>query len=89
MANKSLNEKYDIPFLSEWKHKDGGIYTALKVEHSFKGICGVPIVAYMKRLTKEEAIEWQEKGILNFFIRTVFHFKDSFIKVDENVKDGI
>jgi len=27
MANKSLNDRYDIPFGSEWEHKDGGLYS--------------------------------------------------------------
>lgn len=26
-----LNKKHNIPFLSVWKHKDGGLYKALKV----------------------------------------------------------
>ncbi len=26
-----LNKKHNIPYLSIWKHKDGGLYKALKV----------------------------------------------------------
>jgi hypothetical protein len=77
MANKSLNDKYGIPFLSEWEHKDGGIYTALVVEHSFRN-SRIPIVCYLKQLTDEERQEWHKKGIMNQFVRTVAHFKSSF-----------
>lgn len=83
MANKSLNDKYEIPFLSEWKHKDGGIYTALKIEHSFGKSCKIPIVFYVKQLSLIERKEWAEKGISNGFVRTVEHFKRSFKKIED------
>jgi len=78
MGNKNLNDKYGIPFLSKWKHKDGGIYTAFKVEYSFKNTVNIPIVFYMKQLSKEEELKWKQNGIINGFVRTVAHFKSSF-----------
>jgi hypothetical protein len=80
---KSLNEKYEIPFLSEWEHKDGGVYIAFKIEHSFKHICNIPVVAYKKLLTKAEEKEWSKIGRLNFFVRTVPHFLESFTIIQE------
>ena len=83
MANKSLNEKYNIPFLSEWKDKDGNIFTAMKIEYAFRNICSIPIVAYMQRLTEEEALELAKKQRVNMFIKTVIDFKDCFEMIDE------
>jgi len=77
MANNSLNDKYGIPFFSEWEHKDGGVYTVLTVEHSF-GKSKIPIICYLKQLTDDEREEWRQKGIMNQFVRTVAHFKSSF-----------
>lgn len=78
MANKSLNEKYNIPFLSEWKDNQGNRYTALKIEYSFRNICNIPIVAYTQILTEEQRLEMLKKERINMFIKTVIDFKDSF-----------
>ncbi len=83
MEIKSLNERYEIPYLSEWEHKDGGIYTALKVEHSFINNKNTAIVFYIKRLNPTESKQWADEGITNCFVRTVEHFKRSFKKVKE------
>ena len=83
MANKSLNDKYGIPFLSEWKYKDGGIYTVFKIEYAFKKICNIPVVFYMKQLSEDERKDWIEKDIVNGFVRTVDHFKRSFTQIEE------
>jgi hypothetical protein len=81
MANKSLNEKYNIPFLSEWKDKDGNTYTAFKIEYSFKKICSIPIVAYTQTLTDEQKIEMIKNQRINMFIKTVVDFKDCFKQI--------
>ena len=81
MANKSLNDKYGIPFLSEWEHKDGGTYMALKIEHSFKSTVNLPVVFYMKILNEAEKEKWHKEKIVNGFVRTVEHFKRSFKEV--------
>ena len=79
MANKSLNDKYEIPFLSEWKHKDGGIYTVLVLKHlTLDRTYKIPVVLYSKNLTDEEKIHFRENRIMNQFVRTVEHFKSSF-----------
>ena len=80
MANKSLNDKYDIPFGSEWKHKDGGIYMVLLIEHAFKK-SKIPIVSYLKILSDEEREYYINNNIKNQFVRTVEHFKNSFTKI--------
>ena len=82
MANKSLNEKYDIPFLSEWKHKDGGVYTALVLKHiTLDKTYKIPVVLYSKNLTDEEKIYFYENKIVNQFVMTVEQFKNSFAKI--------
>ena len=80
MANKSLNDKYGIPFTSEWKDKDGGIYMVLLVEHAFKK-SKIPIVSYLKILSDEEREYYINNNIKNQFVRTVEHFKNSFTKI--------
>jgi len=77
MANKSLNDKYSIPFGSEWEHKDGGLYIVLLIEHSFK-TNKIPIVSYMKILSDEDRKYFIDNKIKNQFVRTVEHFKNSF-----------
>jgi len=81
MANKSLNERYNIPFGSEWKHKDGGTYIALLIEHSFKSL-KLPIVSYVKILSDEERRYFIDNKIKNQFVRTVDHFKNSFTQIE-------
>ena len=78
MANKSLNEKYNIPFLSEWEDGQGNRYTALKIEYSFRHICNIPIVAYTQILTEKQAIELLRKERANIFVKTVIDFTDNF-----------
>jgi hypothetical protein len=80
MANKNLNEKYDIPFLSDWEDKDGNTYTALKIEHSFRRICDIPIIAYTQQVTEEQRLEMIKNQRINMFVKTVIDFKDSFNK---------
>ena len=83
-----LNKKHNIPFLSVWKHKDGGLYKALKViqaspSGSNKNISNkVDLVWYLKIRDFDEILDWEDKGIENIFIRTVEHFKSSFTFVD-------
>ena len=44
-----LNKKHNIPFLSVWKHKDGGLYKALKViQASPNGSNKIDLVWYLK-----------------------------------------
>ena len=79
-----LNKKHNIPFLSVWKHKDGGLYKALKViqaspSGSNKNISNkIDLVWYLKIRDFDEILDWENKGIENIFIRTVEHFKSSF-----------
>jgi hypothetical protein len=78
-----LNKKHNIPFLSVWKHKDGGLYKALKViQASPNGSNKIGLVWYLKIRDFDEIIDWEDKGIENIFIRTVEHFKSSFTFVD-------
>ena len=81
MANKSLNEKYEIPFGSEWKYKDGGTYIALLVEHAFKGN-KIPIVSYVKILSVEDRKRFIANNTKNQFVRTVEHFKHRFKQIE-------
>ena len=84
MANKSLNDKYEIPFLSEWKHKDGGIYTAFVLKHlTLDKTYKIPVVLYSKNLTDEEKIHFRENRVMNQFVRTVEHFKSSFTQIQK------
>jgi len=77
MANKSLNDKYDIPFGSEWIHKDGGTYMALLIEHAFKSN-KIPIISYIKVLSDNDKKYFIDNKIKNQFVSTVEHFKNSF-----------
>ncbi len=44
-----LNKKHNIPFLSVWKHKDGGLYKALKViQASPNGSNKIDLVWYLQ-----------------------------------------
>lgn len=81
MANISLNQKYDIPFLSERKDKEGNIYTAFKIEYAFRKICNIPIVAYTQRLSDKQKIEMIKNQRINMFIKTVVDFKDTFEQI--------
>lgn len=81
MANKSLNDKYGIPFLSEWNDKDGNTYTAFKIEYSFRRICNIPIVAYVQNLSDKQRVEMIKNQRMNMFIKTVIDFKDSFQQI--------
>lgn len=81
MANISLNQKYDIPFLSEWKDKEGNIYTAFKIEYAFRNICNIPIVAYTQQLSDKQKIEMIKNQRINMFIKTVVDFKDTFEQI--------
>jgi len=78
MANKTLNEKYGIPFGSEWKHKDGGAYMVIDLKHLISGGHKIPVVVYLKILTDTERKDWIKSKIKNQFVRTVEHFKSSF-----------
>ena len=82
MANKSLNDKYEIPFGSEWKHKDGGIYIALLIEHAFKSN-KIPVVSYVKVLSSDDRKHFIDNKIKNQFVRTVEHFKSSFTLIED------
>lgn len=79
MANKSLNEKFEIPFLSEWVDKEGREVTAMKIEYAFKRICDIPIVAYVKILNDDEKLELIKNQRVNLFIKTVIDFKDTYV----------
>ena len=83
---QSLNDKYEIPFGSTWKHKDGGTYTALTISHTF-GASKIPTVCYFKNLEEQERKEWRENGIHNQFVKTVNHFKNSFTMIEEMVDE--
>ena len=83
-----LNKKHNIPYLSIWKHKDGGLYKAFKViQASPNGSDKIALVWYLKIMDFDEILNWEEKGIENIFVRTVDHFKSSFTFVDfgENI----
>ncbi len=83
MANKSLNDKYNIPFGSEWEHKDGGKYMALLIKHLIVDTnIKVPIVLYVKLLTDEDTEYFKLNNIKNQFARTVEHFKNSFNQIE-------
>jgi len=73
MANKSLNDIHEIPFLSEWKHKDGEVYMAMGVKN-FEPAKGykIPLVTYK---------QIGGNVVADPYVRTVKHFKESFTKV--------
>jgi hypothetical protein len=73
----SLNEKYNIPFLSSWVGSNGDEYLALKIEHAFKKD-KVPIIAYAKVLNDENREYFIKNNIKNFFVCTVEHFRINF-----------
>ena len=77
MANKSLNEKYNIPFLSNWKDNDGKSVTVLLINHCF-GRSRVPVVAYIKNLDENEKKYFIENKIANQFVMTVAEFKRTY-----------
>lgn len=65
---KTKYEKHNIPFLSEWKHKDGGIYTVVGIKQiKYAGIV-LDIVLYSGVVENKKVV----------FARTVEHFKSSF-----------
>lgn len=70
MANKSLNDIHEIPFLSEWKHKDGGVYIAMGVKN-FEPAKGFKIAV----------VTYKQLGGAEPYVRTVKHFKESFTQV--------
>lgn len=80
MANKSLNDKYEIPFLSEWKNENNERVTALLITHCFKDI-KLPVIAYTKLLDEDTRMEYRDKQIVNFYALTVYEFKRIFKKV--------
>jgi hypothetical protein len=78
MANKLLNDKYNMPFGREWVHKDGGNYMVLIIKHLVLDTnMKIPVVTYMK-LLEEDDNYFLENNIKNQFVRTVEHFKNSF-----------
>ena len=81
MANKSLNDKFKIPFLSEWVDKKGVKVTVFKIEYAFKRIVDIPIVSYSINLTKEQKEEMKKNKRANMFIKTVIDFKDTFEEI--------
>lgn len=81
MSKKDLTKLYGIELYKEWKHKDGGVYTVLLVKNLNISGYKIPIVVYMKNLTEQDKKEWFEKGVMNQFVKTVEHFKNSFKKL--------
>ena len=77
---QSLNEKYEIPFLSEWKDKSKNKVTAMLVAHSFRDI-KIPVVAFVKTLNNEEKQYFIDNQIANIFVLTVAEFKRIYQEV--------
>lgn len=85
MANKNLNDRYKIPFGSDWEHKDGGIYMALLVKHMKVGDNQIAIVLYSKILSAKDKKYFIDNKIKNQFVRTVEHFKNSFTQIKKGL----
>lgn len=81
-SKQSLNEKYEIPFLSEWKDENGNRVTAMLVSHSFRYI-KIPVVAYVKILNYEEKQYFIDNQIANMFVLTVAEFKRIYQKIEK------
>ena len=85
MKNESLHEIYNIPFTSEWKHRNGENYMVFDLQHITSGGLEIPIVVYSKILTTEESILFIENEINNQSVATVEHFKSNFEQVASQV----
>uniref|UniRef100_UPI00404872BB hypothetical protein n=1 Tax=Aliarcobacter sp. TaxID=2321116 RepID=UPI00404872BB len=78
--NQPLNEKYEIPFLSEWEDKNENKVTAMLVAHSFRNM-KIPVVGYVKTLNDEQKQYFVDNQIANIFVLTVAEFKRLYQEV--------